>query len=40
MAEKKEEMEKRKKQKECEVVKGKTLGSSHAIASFSKSGML
>ncbi len=40
MAEKKEEMEKRKKQKECEAVKGKTIGSSHAVGSFSKSDML
>ena len=40
MAEKKEEMEKRKKQKECETVKGKMIGSSHAVGSFSKSDML
>ena len=40
MAEKKEEMEKRKKQKECEAVKGKMIGSSHAVGSFSKSDML
>lgn len=40
MAEKKEEMEKRKKQKECEAVKGKTIGSSHIVGSFSKNDML
>ena len=40
MAEKKEEMEKRKKQKECETVKGKMIGSSYAVGSFSKSDML
>ena len=40
MAEKKEEMEKRKKQKECETIKGKMIGSSYAVGSFSKSDML